>query len=182
MSRPLDSETPIRPARLAHYVLRVRNMEESIAWYQTVVSMEMVHRAEKLAFLTFDEENHRIALIETPVASDAPPGAPGLDHVAYTFDTLGNLLASYKRLKAKGILPVWTINHGPSTSMYYRDPDGNRVELRIDNFASEQELKGWMQSAAFEANPIGVGFDPDRLVDRYENGDAIEELVQQGSA
>lgn len=32
MSRQLDSETPIRPARLAHYVLRVRHLEESIAW------------------------------------------------------------------------------------------------------------------------------------------------------
>ncbi len=182
MNRQLDFKTPIRPARLAHYVLRVRSMEESIAWYQTVVSMETVHRAEKLAFLTFDEENHRLALIETPVESEAPPGAPGLDHVAYTFETLGDLLASYKRLKAKGILPVWTINHGPSTSMYYEDPEGNRVELRVDNFASEQELTGFMRSAAFEANPIGVGFDPDRLVGRYENGDAIEELVQQGSA
>lgn len=144
--------------------------------------MEVVHRAEKLAFLTFDEENHRIALIETPVPSEVPSGAPGLDHVAYTFETLRDLLASYKRLKVKGILPVWTINHGPSTSLYYQDPDGNRVELRTDNLASEQELKGWMQSAAFEANPIGVGFDPDRLVERYENGDALEELAQQGSA
>ncbi len=182
MSRQLDSETPIRPARLAHYVLRVRNVEESIAWYQTVVSTEIVHRATKLAFLTFDEENHRIALIETSVASNAPPGAPGLDHVAYTFETLGDLLASYKRLKAKSILPVWTINHGPSTSMYYQDPDGNRVELRIDNFASDRELDDFMHSSTFRANPIGVPFDPDRLVARYENGDAIEELLQQGSA
>ena len=52
MSRQLDSETPIRPACLAHYVLRVRNMEESITWYETVVSMELVQRGDKLAFLT----------------------------------------------------------------------------------------------------------------------------------
>ena len=40
MSRQLDSEIPIRPARFAHFVLRVRNLEESIAWYQMVVGME----------------------------------------------------------------------------------------------------------------------------------------------
>ena len=91
VSRRLDFETSIPPACLAHYVLRVRNMEASIAWYQTVLSMELVHRGEKLAFLTFDEENHRLALIETPVASEARPGAPGLDHVAFTFGTLGDL-------------------------------------------------------------------------------------------
>ena len=47
MSRTLDTETVIKPAEFAHFVLRVRNLEESIAWYQTVLGMEMVHRAEE---------------------------------------------------------------------------------------------------------------------------------------
>ncbi len=45
MARTLDSQTLIKPAKFAHFVLRVRNIEESIAWYQTVLGMEMVHRA-----------------------------------------------------------------------------------------------------------------------------------------
>jgi hypothetical protein len=77
---------------------------------------------------------------------------------------------------------VWTINHGPTTSLYYADPDGNRVELQIDNFETEADLKGWMQSGAFDANPIGVVFDPDELVNRYTQGDPLEELVKQGAA
>jgi len=31
------------------------------------------------------------------------------------------------------------VNHRPTTSMYYRDPDGNRVELQIDNFPTAKE-------------------------------------------
>ncbi len=86
MSRTLDSESLIKPAKFAHFVLRVRNLDESIAWYQTVLGMEMVHRAEtpKIAFMTYDDEHHRIALAETPVEAEITPGAPGLDHVAYT--------------------------------------------------------------------------------------------------
>jgi catechol-2,3-dioxygenase len=182
MTRHLDPNTRLRPARFAHFVLRVREIERSIAWYEEVLGMQMVHHAGKLAFMSYDEEHHRVALAETPVDDEAAPGCAGLDHVAYAFETLGDLLSSYKRLKAKGIEPYWPINHGPSTSLYYHDPDGNGVELFVDNFPTEAELKGWMESEAFTANPLGVRFDPDKLAARYEAGDPIDELVQQGSA
>ena len=184
MKRTLDSQTVIRPAKFAHFVLRVRNLEESIAWYQTVLGMEVVHHARMIAFLTYDDEHHRLALVQTPVAGDAAPvpGAPGLDHVAYTLRSLGDLLATYKRLKAKGILPVWPINHGLTTSLYYADPQGCRVEFQVENFDTPAKLRAFMESDAFAKNPIGVGFDPDKLVARYENGDPIEELLRQGSA
>ena len=182
MTRTLDSQAVLKPAYFAHVVLRVRNVERSVAWYQTAVAMEVVYRNDVIAFLTFDEEHHRLALVQTPVQEPAPPGAAGMDHVAYTFNELGDLLSHYVRLKNEGIKPVWTINHGPTTSMYYEDPDGNRVEFQVDNFETEAELKGWMSTDVFEKNPIGVQYDPDKLVARYEQGDPIEELVKQGSA
>ena len=39
-----------------------------------------------------------------------------------------------------------------------------------------------MASDKFADNPIGVGFDPAKLVERFENGDPIEELLKPGSA
>jgi catechol-2,3-dioxygenase len=181
MERTLDTRSTIRPAKFAHFVLRVRNLEESIAWYQALLGMEVVHRNDFIAFLTYDDEHHRLALVKTPVAA-APPGAPGLDHVAYTLASLGDLLSTYGRLKQKGILPVWPINHGLTTSLYYADPDGNRVEFQVEHFATEAELKGFMRSGAFAANPIGVTFDPERLLERYLRGDPLEELSKQGAA
>jgi catechol-2,3-dioxygenase len=182
MKRPLDPKPLIRPAKFAHFVLRTRDLEASLAWYRKVVGMEVVFRNELIAFLTYDDEHHRMALVQTPQQQEPPPGAAGLDHVAYSFESLGDLLQHYKGLKAEGILPVWPINHGPTTSLYYADPEGNRVEFQVDNFATEAELKGWMESEAFAQNPIGVGFDPDVLLERYERGDPLAELVQQGSA
>jgi catechol-2,3-dioxygenase len=180
--RTIDAETLIKPSKFAHFVLRVRDLERSIAWYQAVVGMQMVHRAETIAFMTYDDEHHRLALAQTPVPEDAPPGAPGLDHVAYTLDSLGDLLATYKRLEKEGILPVWPINHGLTTSLYYQDPDGNRVELQTENFETREECARYMKTEAFAKNPIGVVFDPKRLVARYEQGDPIEELLKQGAA
>jgi catechol-2,3-dioxygenase len=172
----------VRPEKFAHFVLRTRNLEEAIAWYRMVLGMEIVFRNDAIAFMTYDEEHHRLALVATPQEATPAPGAIGLDHVAYTLRSLGDLLSTYKRLKAEGILPVWPINHGPTTSLYYQAPDGIRVEFQVDNFETEAELKGWMESEAFARNPIGVPFDPDKLLARYEQGDPVEELLKQGAA
>ena len=182
MTRKLDPEGPARRARLAHFVLRVRDLGRAVEWYEEMVGMEIVHRGEKLAFLTLDEEHHRLALAETPVPGEVAPGAPGLDHVAFTLDSLDDLLSTYLRLRTKGLTPYLPINHGPTTSLYYHDPEGNGVEFFVDNFTTEAELKGWMESEAFRANPFGVTFDPDKLAARYEAGDPLEELLKQGAA
>jgi hypothetical protein len=61
--------------------------------------------------------------------------------------------------------------------MYFKDPDGNRVELQIDNFESARECNDWMTSGVFAENPIGVTFDPDELLARYQAGEPIEDLL-----
>ena len=182
MKRKIDTETPVTPAKFAHFVLRVRDIEKSLDWYQQVLGMSIVHDAGNLAFLTYDDEHHRLALAKTPVETETVRGSPGLDHVAYTLATLGELLGTYGRLKALDIKPVWPINHGLTTSLYYADPDGNRVEFQVENFDTTEELNAFMRSSAFAENPIGGEFDPDRLLERYCNGDSLHELRMQGSA
>ncbi len=180
MTRTVDPDMPTLP-RMAHYVLRVSDMAASIDWYTKVMGMEIVHQNPMIAFMTFDDEHHRMAMVQTEVEA-GPKGAPGLDHVAYTLNSLEELLATYKRLKALDILPAWPINHGLTTSMYYADPDGNRVEFQVENLPTKNELNAFMRGDTFAENPIGVDFDPEKLLERYENGDPLEELVKQGSA
>lgn len=104
----------------------------------------------------------------------------GLHHVAFTFESLGAFLDNYVRLKERGVRPFFCVNHGPTTSMYYRGPDGNRVELQIDNFATAEEGQAWMHSPAFDRNPIGVEYDPDELVKKFKSGVPVAELVARG--
>ena len=98
--------------------------------------------------------------------------------MAFTFKSLGDLLDTYTRLKEIGISPYWCINHGPTTSMYYRDPDNNQVELLIDNFDDVRDGKAYMQSPAFAKNPIGIAFEPDAFVTRFRAGASAEELTR----
>ncbi|SVA88916.1 uncharacterized protein METZ01_LOCUS141770, partial [marine metagenome] len=182
VKRKIDMQRAVTPAKFAHFVLRVRDIEKSIDWYQKVLGMTIVHDAGNLAFMTYDDEHHRLALAKTPVETETVRGSPGLDHVAYTLTTLGELLGTYVRLKSLDIEPVWPVNHGLTTSLYYADPDGNRVEFQVENFDSTEELNAFMRSSVFAENPIGVEFDPDRLLERYCNGDSLQELRAQGSA
>ncbi len=82
-----------------------------------------------------------------------------------------DLLATFKRLRAHGITPYWCINHGPNLSFYYRDPDGNQVELQIDVFDSPDAVNDWFNGSDFSINPIGVKFDADELIRRFEAGE-----------
>ena len=165
------------PRKLAHVVRRTTRFAEMVRWYCTVLGAEVVHADDMLAFLTYDDEHHRIAIACIPGLEEQPMMAAGTDHIAFTYADLGDLLHTFRRLKAAGIEPYWCINHGPTTSLYYKDPDGSRVELQVDTMPSVEAIDVWMRSAEFAANPIGVIFDPEDLVARYEAGEAIETLT-----
>jgi catechol 2,3-dioxygenase-like lactoylglutathione lyase family enzyme len=180
---------PGAPAKLAHIVLKTPRPTQMTEWYRTVLDAIVVFGDKRITFLTYDDEHHRIALVHTPALLRIPGlfwalhrKFWGVDHVAFTYHDLGELIAVYRRLARVGINPVWCINHGPTTSMYYEDPDGNRLELQVDNFASNLELLGWLESGEFADNPIGVEFDPDVLERRLRGGVSIEELGKRGSA
>jgi len=178
--RPLPgAEIPISPAKFAHFVLRTGQFEKMAEWYRVVLAARIVFRDERLCFLSYDDEHHRLALINVPGLAARDPASAGTDHVAYAYRDLGELLATYRRLKAHGIVPHWPINHGVTTSMYYRDPDNNRVELQIDNFPTPAELDGYFQSRDFAENPVGVTYDPEDLCRRYEAGVPIAELLRR---
>ena len=63
--------------------------------------------------------------------------------------------------------------------MYYRDPDGLRVELQIDTFATMDEAHAYLKGPEFAENPIGVIFDPEQMIRDYEAGRAFDDLVRR---
>lgn len=179
-TRSLPASSPrITPEKFAHVVLKTGNYDAVIAWYAAVLQARVVFRSDVIAFLTYDDEHHRVAVVNAAGSPAPDPAAAGVHHIAYTYAGLGELLSTYRRLKASGIEPVRCINHGPTTSMYYRDPDGLRVELQIDNFATMDEAHAYLTGPDFAQNPIGVIFDPEQLILDYEAGVAFADLVRR---
>jgi catechol-2,3-dioxygenase len=172
-----------KPAYISHYGIRARQYREMIQWYQTVFRAKIQHENEFLAFMTFDEEHHRLVIFEDAATVAKPENAAGIDHVGYGFASFGDLVATYERLKADGITPFLPLNHRFTTSLYYHDPDGNEVELSVDNFPTKTECDAFVRSermAEIGRPPFGYVFDPDELVRLYHQGASAEALARIG--
>lgn len=169
----------VAPIRFAHIVLKTSRLEEMQKWYQTVLEAGVAMSNGLLTFMTYDEEHHRIALANFPNLADKDPQANGIEHFAYTYETLDDLIFTYERLRAANIEPYWCINHGPTLSFYYRDPDGNQVELQIDIYDSLEETNAWFAQSDFDVNPLGVKFDPNDLIERFKGGEDRETLLKR---
>jgi catechol 2,3-dioxygenase-like lactoylglutathione lyase family enzyme len=169
--------TPVRPRKLAHVVLRVSDLKRSREWYLKVLEARPAFENDMVCFLTYDDEHHRIGLIARPDLATSSDANTGLEHIAFTYGSLGELLANYRRLTAQAITPYWSINHGPTISLYYKDPDGNRLELQHDVFERPEDLDAFFAGGAYEENFIGVRFDPEQLIARYEAGEPLAAIV-----
>jgi hypothetical protein len=170
----------IAPAKLAHVVLKTAPERVALLsqWYKTVLEGEAMYETDGLAFITYDEEHHRVAILGIPGTKPHVDFLAGMHHMAFTYAKLGDLLRTYQRLKQAGIAPQFCTNHGPTTSLYYFDPDKNQIELQVDNVPPAR-FREYFDNGEFAANPIGITFDPDELAARYERGESEETLLRR---
>jgi catechol-2,3-dioxygenase len=176
---------PIRQPTLHHVNLKTTRLQEMIDWYGTVLGAAPTFQAPFAAFLTNDGANHRVALVSSSKLRDDPDklAHAGLHHTAFEYGDFGDLLAAFTRLKALGIRPHMSLDHGMTMSFYYVDPDGNSVELQYDNFGDWRASSEWMRtSEEFARNPIGVPVDPDKMVQARAAGASREDLHRRAYA
>ena len=164
------------PTKLAHIVLKSARYDEMISWWSRALGADVRFGDGLMTFLSYDEEHHRIAIMNDPNAADAEIGKNGLEHFAFTFSDATTLVEHYDNLKAVDVDPYWTINHGMTLSAYYRDPDGNQVEFQIDlvDAAGADQV---MASPGFAANPIGIPADFDELSRRLRANESLADLL-----
>ena len=159
---------------LHHINLKTARLDEMIAWYGLAVGMRANFRYGPVAFLTNDGANHRLAMF-TGYADDPERDThTGMLHSAFEFGSLQDLVARYLTLKESGIQPFICIDHGLTMSFYYRDPDGNQVELQSDNFGDWSASSEWIRtSPEFLLDPLGKAVDPEKIVSALRAGKSV---------
>ena len=189
----MNTEITIHP-KLQHYGLVTANLAAMTDWYRKVLGMTVNHRlapasgAQKgppfsAAFVSNDEVHHRIVFFEMPGLLADPDRSRHmrLQHIAFEYDTLDDLLGTYVRLKGLGILPVMAGDEGIQTSLYYRDPDGNNVELNVNNYGNDWTATEHMKAAPSDrANLVFV--DPDQMSAARQAGASPWEVHERAVA
>ncbi|MDM7922118.1 MAG: VOC family protein [Pyrinomonadaceae bacterium] len=169
---------------VSHYALRVRDLAEATDWYCKFLDARIEHDMGFGVFMTFDEEHHRLVIFTADDTAEKDPNAAGVEHVAFGLPDFPSLADNYERLKAHGITPSLPVNHGFTTSLYYDDPEGNQVELSVDNFASKDECRAWMKTKAMTEimTPPYFGhlIDPEQLVQMIRSGASQSEIARLG--
>jgi catechol-2,3-dioxygenase len=173
-----ESSEVIHP-KFHHLNLKTTRLQEMIDFYSVLVGTEVLHQDDVGAWLSNDEANHRIALLSFPNFEDDPDKEThtGIHHSAFEYGSFDELNSSYLRLKEAGIEPSFCLDHGMTFSYYYTDPDGNHIELQIDNFGDWGKSAEWMRTSdEFKANPIGQFVDPAKVASDHAAGVGFEEI------
>jgi catechol 2,3-dioxygenase len=121
--------------RIGHVHLKVADLERAIAFYSDMLGFTVTSRYGKgAAFLSAGGYHHHIGLNtwESKDGTQPPPHHTGLYHTAILYPSRADLARVFKRVVDSG----WTIDgaadHGVSEAIYFRDPDGNGVEIYRD--------------------------------------------------
>ena len=124
-------------ANLGHVVFYVRDLESSVKFYTEVVGLGLSGKIfnNRAALLSGGSTHHELLLIQVGDAQGPMHGKRiGLYHVGWKIgESLDELRTLYKRILELGYDIDGLSDHTISQSIYLRDPDGNEVELYVDD-------------------------------------------------
>ena len=123
---------PVELDRFDHFVLTVRDIDKTCAFYESVLGMRREDYGEGRVALHFGSHKINLHPNPSPIEPKAAVPVPG----SACFCLVATLPAEKvaERLRASGVSiesgPVTTVGAlGTMRSFYFRDPDGNLVEI-----------------------------------------------------
>lgn len=170
--------------QLGHFGLRTRNLPAAIEWYAKALNARVHFQNDLAAFMSFDDEHHRFVLWDDGETGEKPDDARGVDHIGFGCGGPAELADQYDRLKKLGIMPTLCVNHHFTSSIYYRDPDGNEVEITCDNKPTKADCIAFMKTpamaSAMQPPLFGKEFDPEEFLKLRDTGASNDDMARIG--
>jgi catechol 2,3-dioxygenase len=118
----------------SHVGLFVTDLEKMANFYHRVLGFPITDRgflgeAELVFFSRDPRDHHQIVLV-----AGRPPGLPDriVNQVSFRVGSLAELQRFYRRVVEERVNDLVPICHGNAWSVYFRDPEGNRIEVFVD--------------------------------------------------
>lgn len=159
-------------ARITHIGLNVGDLGRSVDFYSRALGMKVMKSAEgRFATVSFGYQHHDIALI--PAAPGSQASAPmnvGMNHFAIEVRDYEDFVRYYGRLKDAKVLIERVIDHRTGMGIYFKDPDGNSLEIWCENLPTMADAIrfGTTMSEEFEENHIGYPIDAEQMYRDYQ--------------
>ncbi len=118
---------------LSHFELYVRDLPRMEAFYTRGLGFVVTDRgkgADGLVFLSRSPDEHH-QLVLNPRPARRPQDSP-LDHISFRVASLGDVRKVHAALKDEPGVALEAVSHGTTWSLYFRDPEGNRLEVFAD--------------------------------------------------
>jgi len=123
----------IRLKKLGHVQLRVADLERSKAFYRDVLGFRVAEHDPKHGdvFMTLGEDFHTLDLVQhpSPETAKGPRRPLGVAHVAFQVSSYEALREASRTLLEHGVEIDRAVDHVNQRSIYFLDPDGNRLEI-----------------------------------------------------
>lgn len=127
--------------RVGHLVLRVKDVKRSRRFFEEMLGLPVVAENERgMVFFSTDvkDNHHMLALVPGKEGAATPkPDHIGMQHVSFELGSFAELQDAYRRFKENGVPIEYTTFHGVTKSVYFFDPDGNRLEVYCNVPAEE---------------------------------------------
>jgi len=184
----MNTEITIHPT-LQHCGLTTGNLDAMLDWYSKALGFTVHIRVaapagtpfNTVAFASNDEVNHRLSFFETPGLSvdHERDNHARVQHIAFEYESLDDLLGTYVRLKKLGMTPLWAADQFIQTAIYYTDPDGNIIELNTNNFANDWTVTEQLKNLP---PPLHINVDPEKLIAARKSGASAWEVHERAVA
>jgi catechol 2,3-dioxygenase len=156
--------------RLGAVDLTVRDLDRSVAWYESALGLRVHDRSEGSAALG-DGDEVTVVLHEDPQAQPAGRHA-GLYHYALLYPSREELARAAVRLAATRTPVQGASDHRTHEAIYLPDPDGNGIEL-----AADRPRDAWPRDLGYSGGPAPL--DVEDLLATIE-GETPSERVGAG--
>ena len=122
--------------RILHTMLRVGNLEKSLAFYTQLLGMKLLRRKDypdgkfTLAFVGYQDEADG-AVLELTHNWDTPSYnlGEGFGHIAIEVDDAYQACENTKKLGGKVTREAGPMKHGTTVIAFIEDPDGYKIEF-----------------------------------------------------